>query len=85
MELDDELENNDIEVTLDDNAIELEMVNDVVVVEGGTKDYNLLINKPSINNITLTGNLSLEDLNIQEEGDYPEETISNSEIEEIFE
>lgn len=85
MELDDELENNDIGVTFDGNAIELEMVNDVVVVEGGTKDYNLLTNKPSINNITLTGNLSLEDLNIQEEGDYPEETISNSEIEEIFE
>lgn len=32
---------------------------------GGTTDYNALINKPSINNIELSGNKSLSDLGIQ--------------------
>lgn len=37
---------------------------------GGTSDYSTLENKPSINNITLNGNLSLDDLNIQVKGNY---------------
>ena len=37
---------------------------------GGTSDYSALENKPSINNITLNGNLSLDDLNIQAKGNY---------------
>lgn len=36
----------------------------------GASDYTGLTNKPSINNIELSGNKSLEDLNIQEAGDY---------------
>jgi hypothetical protein len=31
---------------------------------GGTMDYNDLTNKPQINNVTLTGNKSLQDLGI---------------------
>jgi len=34
-------------------------------VATGTKDYNVLINKPSINDVVLQGNLSLADLGIQ--------------------
>lgn len=34
--------------------------------EGGTKDYNVLNNKPQINNVTLEGNLSSDDLGIQD-------------------
>jgi hypothetical protein len=33
---------------------------------GGTTDYNDLDNKPSINNVALSGNKSLSDLGIQE-------------------
>lgn len=37
---------------------------------GGTSDYTDLTNKPSINNVTLSGNKSLSDLGIQPSGDY---------------
>lgn len=37
---------------------------------GGTSDYLDLDNKPSINNVELNGNKSLEDLGIQPKGDY---------------
>lgn len=37
---------------------------------GGTSDYTNLTNKPSINNVTLSGNKSLSDLGIQPSGDY---------------
>ena len=43
---------------------------------GGTSNYNSLANKPVVNGVTLTGNLSLEDLGIEE--------ISNTEIEQII-
>ena len=37
---------------------------------GGTFSYTDLTNKPSINNVTLSGNKSLNDLGIQPKGDY---------------
>lgn len=37
---------------------------------GGTTNYQDLTNKPSINNVTLTGNKSLNDLGIQAAGNY---------------
>lgn len=37
---------------------------------GGTSDYDDLTNKPSINNVTLSGNKSLSDLGIQPSGNY---------------
>ena len=37
---------------------------------GGTSNYNALTNKPSINNVTLSGNKSLNDLGIQPAGNY---------------
>ena len=43
---------------------------------GGTSNYNSLANKPVVNGVTLIGNLSLEDLGIEE--------ISNTEIEQII-
>lgn len=36
----------------------------LTVPQAGTKNYDDLINKPSINNVTLEGNLNTEDLNI---------------------
>lgn len=37
---------------------------------GGTNDYNKLKNHPSINDVTLIGNKTLNDLNIQPKGNY---------------
>ena len=53
------------------NEIEIipEQENIVVNVEG-VKDYNLLTNKPSINDVELTGNKTLQELGIQPTGDY---------------
>lgn len=48
------------------------------------KDYNKLENQPQINNVTLIENKSLDELGIQPKGDYPENRITNTELEEIF-
>lgn len=40
-------------------------------------DYTLLTNKPKINNVTLLGNLSLDDLGIQPKGNYLTSIPSN--------
>lgn len=45
-------------------------VNGVQRVEKIVNDYNVLDNKPQINNIELTGNKTLDELNIQPKGDY---------------
>lgn len=37
---------------------------------GGTRDYEKLENQPSINDVTLTGNKTLDELGIQPKGDY---------------
>lgn len=37
---------------------------------GGTSNYNVLTNKPKINNVELKGNKSLNDLGIQPKGNY---------------
>ena len=43
-----------------------------IISEGEATDYRNLYNKPSVNGVILNGNLSLEDLGIQEAGDYIE-------------
>lgn len=47
-------------------------------------DYNRLINKPKINFVELRDNKTLDDLNIQVKGDYPDEALTNAEIEELI-
>lgn len=51
-------------------------VSEGVPSAGGTKDYNELINKPQIEGVTLEGNKTYEELNL--------ERVTNSEMEEIF-
>jgi hypothetical protein len=41
----------------------------------GVTDYEYLTSKPKINNVTLTGNVSIEDLGIQEAGDFVTNTV----------
>lgn len=55
--------------------ITIEQVGNVMTISssgggGGSTNYNDLSNKPSINNVTLQGNKSLNDLGIQPSGDY---------------
>ena len=56
----------DVEVNLIDNTenVEVELIKEI-------DSYNQLKDKPSINNVTLTGNKTLHELGIQAEGDYP--------------
>ena len=53
-------------------------------IEPSTNDYNRLINKPQINSVELIGNKSLDELDIQVKGDYPDEALTNNEIEELL-
>lgn len=55
--------------------ITIEQVGNVMTISstgggGGSTNYNDLSNKPSINNVTLSGNKSLSDLGIQPSGNY---------------
>jgi hypothetical protein len=55
-----------------DKLVEIEQEN-ITVLKGGSTDYKELENKPSINNVTLVDNLSLEDLGINNfSGNYAE-------------
>ena len=55
-------------ITLSQSGNELEISS--TGGSGGTSDYSVLTNKPSINNVTLSGNKSLSDLGIQPQGNY---------------
>lgn len=54
------------------------------VIEG-VKNYNLLENKPKINDVVLQGNKTLDELGVQPKGNYADEILTNSEIEELLE
>lgn len=65
----------------EDDNIEISVNNNEAIFR---TDYNLLHNKPQINSIELKGNKTLEDLNIQEKGNYPNERVTNIEIDNLF-
>ena len=54
------------------------------IVEIPTGNYNDLDNKPQINNVELSGNKSLDDLNIQVKGNYADDALTNLEIEALI-
>lgn len=60
----------------------------VLVDLTGERDYEILENKPQINNVELKGNLDIKDIGGQPSGDYVLseniETLSNDEIEKMF-
>lgn len=47
-------------------------------------DYNSLYNKPRINGVELSGNISLEAIGIQPAGDYASEPLTSSDIDDII-
>lgn len=67
----DEQENVIVEITKKDGTKESAIVSGVPGGgEGGASTYSELPDKPKINNVTLSGNKSLDDLNIQPKGSY---------------
>ena len=73
-----EIDNINIEATKENGVATITITNkdgsqDIVNLydgEGAITNYEVLDNKPSINGVELTGDKSLDDLNIQEKGDY---------------
>lgn len=56
------------------------------VPEGGKEpgDYEGLINKPKINHVELSGDLSLQDIGIPDLSNVPTQPLSNEELDEII-
>lgn len=87
------MENQEILINFDDENEEINIENDddyelnlsqSEIIYKTLNDYEKLNNKPQINSIELIGNKTAKDLKLQEEGDYPEEKITNIELEHIF-
>lgn len=76
------IKNNNINVKAQNSGMRLNI--GTQKISGGTNNYELLDNLPSINDITLIGNKSLDDLDIQIKGEYPNESLSNQDIENIL-
>lgn len=56
---------------IDEFSIDEIQYNEYIIDVGfSSKDYNMLFNKPSINNVELSGNKTLEELGIQHAGNY---------------
>ena len=53
-------------------------------IEGIIVNYEELTNKPQINNVEIVGNLSSDDLGLQEKGNYANSRVTNLEIDELF-
>lgn len=66
----------------DEQALEIQLQNDIIEVEA--RDYDRLANKPQINYVELKGNKTLDDLDIQKKGDYPDDRVTNLEIDSLF-
>lgn len=66
------------------NPPRISVKSDAQRVYGGTEDYELLTNKPKINEITLVGNKTLEELDIQVKGNYADTRVTNIEIDDLF-
>lgn len=64
------------------DEIELQFSEDFIKVPTG--DYSYLTNKPSINEVSLEGDKSLEELGVQPAGTYPDHELTNREIEELL-
>lgn len=60
--------------------------NITITSESGTTDYDALDNRPSVNNVVLSGNKTLDELGIQAKGNYlteiPSEYVTDKELNE---
>lgn len=73
----------DIELD-NDEELDISIGDSVEIINIGTNNYNQLINKPRINDVELIGNKSLDNLGIQEKGNYANTRVTNLEIDSLF-
>lgn len=69
---------------LNGNYHTLTLATPIVRDGSGTSDYSNLTHKPTINGITLNGNLTLERLGIQPAGNYPNSPLTDEDLEELL-
>lgn len=67
-----------------ENEIELDTEVNPMIPVIMENNYNALYNKPQINSVELVDNKTLDDLNIQVKGNYPDEALTNQEIEDLL-
>lgn len=73
------------DIELDNNEeLDISIGDSVEIINIGTNNYNQLINKPSINDVELIGNKTLDNLGIQEKGNYANTRVTNLEIDNLF-
>lgn len=62
---------NKIKLTnIEPQKVDLTNSKTINIVQSGTSNYEELENKPSINNVELTGNKTLDEMGIQPKGEY---------------
>lgn len=74
---------NDEEIVVieEENENNVEVEEESIIV---ANDYEKLDNLPKINDVELKGNKTLDDLDIQQKGDYPNTRVTNAEIDSLF-
>ena len=75
----------DVHSVRNGNVFTLTLATPVPEVIQGSMDYEEMINKPSINGVVLSGDLTLEDLGIPDFSDVPNDALTDEELEAIFE
>ena len=66
------------------NTFTLTLATPLVKDPSSSSDYNNLKNKPTINGIELSGDLTLDSLGIQPAGDYASEPLTPKDIDELI-
>lgn len=63
---------------IEQEDVDMSLCCNYIISEGGTRDYNRLINQPQINSITLINNKTSEELGLQDKiYDITEQDIDN--------
>ena len=66
------------------NTFTLTLATPLVKDPSSSSDYNDLKNKPKINGVELSGDLTLEDIGAQPAGDYASEPLTPEDVDEII-
>lgn len=67
-----------IHFNIEQEDVDMSLCCNYIISEGGTRDYNRLINQPQINSITLIENKTSEELGLQDKiYDITEQDIDN--------
>lgn len=69
---------------VEEDVLDVNLEHEIVEVEIPTGNYEDLSNKPKINDVELIGNVSLDNLDVQPKGNYPDEALTNNDIEDLI-